>query len=187
MLYLVEYADYNSQAKLGSGVTKGSAIVASGTTDFLGMKSGSVDGTNTTSIIYRGIEDIFGNTWQFIDGINAQNNQVYICYDQTQYAVNTFTGCYKKIGYVNANSAANGFVSKLGYDLANPLVAFPIELNGSSSTGTSDEYWQYDENRIVLVGGDFTSTSSAGLWEWHFGATSGHNSFNVGARLIKIN
>jgi hypothetical protein len=189
LLYLVEYADYNSQAKLGLGYSNSSntSAVTSGGTDFLGMKSGSVDGTDKTSVIYRGIEDIFGNVWQMIDGINIQNNQVYICYDQTQYAVDTYTGCYKKIGYVNASSKYYGYVSKLGYDSANPLVALSIEVNGSDSTGTSDYHYQHNSgNRIAHVGGDWNEVARNGLWSWYFDNDSS-SVFNVGARLIKIN
>jgi prepilin-type N-terminal cleavage/methylation domain-containing protein len=188
LLYLVEYADYNSQAKLGLGYANASnkAAITSGGTDFLGMKSGSVDGTDTASVIYRGIEDIFGNVWQFIDGINIQNNQAYICYDQTQYDSDTFTGCYQKIGYVNASS--DGFVSKLGYDLDNPLVAFPIEVNGNNFTGVSDNYMQNSGNKVALVGGRYISGGlDAGLWYWALSEVSSFPYAHFGARLIKIN
>jgi prepilin-type N-terminal cleavage/methylation domain-containing protein len=185
MLYLVEYADYNSQAKLGPGVTGTSVAVASGATDFLGMKSGSVDGSSATSVIYRGIEDIFGNVWQMIDGINVQNNQVYICYDQTQYAVDTYTGCYQTLGYVNVSS--DGFVSKLGYDPTNPLVEFPVEVKGNNFTGVSDYYWQNSGNRIVIFGGAWDASFAAGLWYFHFSSSSSDAASYRGARLIKIN
>jgi hypothetical protein len=187
LLYLVEYADYNSQAKLGSGYTSSSLTspITSGATDYLGMKSGSVDGSSTTSIIYRGIEDIFGNVWQMIDGINIQNNQAYICYDQTQYAVDTYTGCYQKIGYVNSNTSGN--TSKLGYDSNNPLVALPIEVNGTDSTGTSDYYYQNSGNRIAFIGGGLSHEVHAGLWLWHFADASSYSAVRLGARLIKIN
>jgi prepilin-type N-terminal cleavage/methylation domain-containing protein len=187
LLYLVEYADYNSQAKLGLGYTGTSlsSAITSGATDFLGMKSGSVNGSDTASIIYRGIEDIFGNVWQFIDGINIQNNQAYICYDQTQYASDTFTGCYQKIGYVNASTI--GYVSKLGYDSDNPLVAFPIEINGSTSTGTSDFHYPNSGNRIAQVGGTWKSSLQSGLWFWYYYQASSITNSSIGARLIKIN
>ena len=134
MLYLVEYADYNSQSKLGLGYTNGShtAPINSGGCDVLGMKSGSKDGTDNTSMIYRGIEDIFGNIWQFVDGINIKDRKAYICYDSNKYAVDTFSGSYKALGYTNAT--ANGFASKLGYDSAKPKVALTTESAGTRDT-----------------------------------------------------
>ena len=185
MLYLVEYADYNSQAKIGLGYTNGShtAPTNSGGCDALGMKSGSVDGTDNTSIIYRGIEDIFGNLWQFIDGLNIRDNIAYICYDSNKYAVDTFSGSYKALGY--ANSTANGYASKLGYDSANPLISLTTESVGDSSTNMSDYYCQATGDRIALVGGTYWSVGKAGLWCWCFDWAFSRSSAYVGARLLK--
>ena len=40
MLYLVEYADYDSQSVLGKGVAENDGAITMGGTDSLGMKSG---------------------------------------------------------------------------------------------------------------------------------------------------
>ena len=185
MLYLVEYADYNSQSKLGAGYTNGShtAPVNSGQCDVLGMKSGSRDGTDNTSMIYRGIEDIFGNVWQFIDGINIKDHKTYICYDQSKYAVDKFDNGYKAVGYTNAS--VNGFTSKLGYDSANPMVCLPTETVGSSDTYTCDNYWQDTGNRIALVGGYWGFATLAGLWYCYFYWSGTDYGAFVGARLLK--
>ena len=186
MLYLVEYADYNSQAKLGLGYTNSShtALVNSGQCDVLGMKSGSRDGTDNTSIIYRGIEDIFGNVWQFVDGINIRNYKAYICYNADKYAVDKFNDGYTALGYTNA-SGSNAYISKLGYDSANPMVALPVEVAGSSNTDVCDHYWQAEGDRIALVGGAWVDNSQAGLWCWNLDNFSSAASGYVGARLLK--
>jgi len=185
MLYLVEYADYDSQTKIGLGYTNSShtAPVNSGGCDVLGMKSGSLDGSDNTSIIYRGIEDIFGNVWQFVDGINIADYKAYICYDANKYAVDTFSGSYKALGYTNAS--VNGFVSKLGYDSANPMVALTTEAVGSSDTNICDYYYQNSGNRIALVGGLWGDSLRAGLWYWYVDTASSDCSANIGARLLK--
>ena len=185
MLYLVEYADYNSQSKLGLGYTNGShtAPINSGGCDVLGMKSGSKDGTDNTSMIYRGIEDIFGNIWQFVDGINIKDRKAYICYDSNKYAVDTFSGSYKALGYTNAT--ANGFASKLGYDSANPMVALATESAGSSDTNMCDYYYQAEGDRIALVGGRFDDGLPAGLWCWTMNSASSNVAVNIGARLLR--
>lgn len=185
MLYLVEYADFNSQAKLGAGYTNSShtAPVNSGQCDVLGMKSGSRDGTDNTSVIYRGIEDIFGNIWQFIDGINIRDYKTYICYDSDKYAVDTFSGSYKAVGYTNAN--AEGFASKLGYDSANPLVSITTNVAGSSDTNMCDYYYVQSGDRIALVGGAWDDGVGAGLWYWHLRNDSSNAYSYIGARLLK--
>ncbi len=185
MLYLVEYADYDSQAKLGPGNTNAShtTAITSGGCDFLGMKSGSADGTDTSSIIYRGIEDIYGNIWQFVDGINIRNGQTYICYDQSQYTSDKFNECYKAIGYTNVTS--NGYVSKLGYDAANPMVAFPTEINETTGIIGDYSYSLASGDRTALVGARYSLGFRAGLWSWYYRHESSVSGDSIGARLLK--
>ncbi len=188
LLYLVEYADYNSQAKLGAGYTNASHTgpIASGGCDILGMHSGSVDGTDNSSVIYRGIEDIFGNIFQIIDGINVKNYQTYVCYDKAQYASDKYDGCYQPIGYVNSGENKK-YISKLGYDSNNQLVALPIEANGSSSTYITDCYNSSSGYYITLVGGTWVDEDRAGMWNWVVTANLFNHGDFFGARLLKIN
>ncbi len=267
MLYLVEYADYNSQSKLGEGITKyrtddndkaliaenstnrivietsrannfavgqiinigktsswgtdvavsraitkkesysangvtGTAIyfngaavniavdyrigtasnglTASGGANSLGMKSGTLNNDGKHSMIYRGMEDIFGHIWQFVDGINIKDNIAYVSTDKNDYAVDKFDGSYQKIGYTNA--IANGNIKTLGYDSNNALFAFPTEVGTNVVT---DYYSQNTGNRIVLVGGRWYNYSYAGLWCWTLDSASSDSIVFVGSRLIK--
>ncbi len=110
MLYLVEYADYNSQSKLGKGYTNSShtAPVNSGQCDVLGMKSGSRDGTDNTSMIYRGIEDIFGNVWQFGGETNRIRSNKIAGYTVDQnYAYKDFPAIMKSKGLNGFSASGN--------------------------------------------------------------------------------
>ncbi len=188
LLYLVEYADYDSQQVLGKGNAFHSNdgihhFVESGGCDELGMQSGTLENDGYHSMIYRGMEDIYGNIHQFVDGINIKDHQAYVCYDPNQYESDKFEGCYQKLGYMNATTS--GWISKLGYDSQNPLIDFPTKMGGSDSTYIPDGYWQLSENRIALVGNAYCYTSSVGLWFWSLISDSSLASGSVGARLIK--
>lgn len=185
MLYLVEYANYDCQTILGQGRTAGSNTTPnnSGGCDSLGMRSGCLGNDGTYSVIYRGIEDPYGNIWQFVDGINVQEHKPYICYDASKYAVDTFTGSYHALNYTLPS--ANGYASKLGYDSNNPLVSLTTEAAGSSTTNMCDYYYQADGNRIALVGGRWLAGTGAGLWYWNFAWVSTDYSTSVGARLLR--
>ena len=191
LLYLVEYADYNSQEKLGQGytATSNTAVIKSGGCDELGMKSGTLNNDGYHSIIYRGMEDIYGNIWQFVDGINIKDYQAYVCYDPSQYESDKFDGCYKKIGYIIPDSV--GYIKKLGYDSKNPLISFPVEGLGGSTTYITDFCWQASGNRIARVGTMWHDTTLAGLFSYGVNIDSTNVDFNsigaLGARLIKIN
>lgn len=186
LLYLVEYADYNIQFKIGPGHTNANntAAKASGGCNSLGMKSGTPVKNDTNSVIYRGVEDIFGNVWQFVDGININNYQAYINYNHNTYASDVFTGDYQKLGYVN-NSTSGSYVTGLGYDPKHPLVALATAVGGSSSTYTTDYYWCANEKRIARVGGKWNDALCCGLWCRALSSTSDDCSGNIGARLLK--
>ena len=184
MLYLVEYADYNSQSILGLGVSdsSNSAQVNTGGCDDLGMKSGCLSNDGKHSVIYRGIENIFGNIWQFVDGLGIKDNVGYISYNHNDYANEVFTSPYIQVGYTNATSNGNPLV--LGYDSNNPMVMLPTTLGGSGTTGTCDYYWQNTGNRVALFGGYWDDGASDGLFYWDV-----HNAFSntraaLGSRLL---
>lgn len=183
MLYLVEYANYNCQSMLGQGRVSSSTPNNSGGCDTLGMKSGCLGNDGTYSVIYRGIEDPYGNIWQFIDGINVKDHVPYVCYDSSKYAVDTFDGAYHALNFTMPS--ANGYASKLGYDSNNPLMSLTAEASGSSTTNMCDYYYQNDGNRIALVGGAWSYGTGAGLWCWHFHwSGTGYDTY-VGARLLR--
>ena len=188
MLYLVEYADYDSQSKLGQGITNpGSTVTINmGGTDSLGMQSGCLANDGKTSIIYRGMEDIFGYVGEFIDGINIKDGQAYINYDFTTYESDVFDRNYQALGYVNASSG--GFITKLGYDSNNPLIGLPTEANGDTEANYNvslKDYYSYSFGENIMIAG---GRSNYGLLAG-FGAAafdrSDYCGCSVGARLIR--
>ena len=165
LLYLVEYANYNVQETLGKGATQvsGNESLSSGGCDSLGMKSGCIANDGAHSAIYRGIENVFGNLWQFIDGINIKDFNAYICYNPKSFANNIFTGEYSKLSYINLNQTVQ-FIKKVGYDKNNCLVQLPIVGGGSSETYTADCYWCSTGNKVMWVGGNWRDGDYAGMW-----------------------
>ena len=193
MLYLVEYADYDSQAKLGKGVTENDGAIIMGGTDSLGMKSGCLVNDGAHSVIYRGIEDIYGNTSDFLDGINIKNYQAYINYDFTTYKSYVFDGNYKALGYVNksfGDNGGSGWITKLGYDSNNPLIGLPTEIDTTNTdqytpSGIKDTYVATLGDKILVVGGAYNYSNNAGLWLFGASVDSDYAYNLVGSRLIR--
>ena len=154
--------------------------------DSLGMKSGCLANDSQHAVIYRGIENIFGNVFNWIDGLNIQNYQAYICRNPKEYISDKFEVPYIKLGYVNCNEK-DMYIKKLGFDEKNPDIALPIEIGGGagSSSGMCDFYYSSEGNCVALVGGAFSHGSSAGLWCWHCNDSSVTSNLNCGARLLK--
>ena len=154
--------------------------------DSLGMKSGCLANDSQHAVIYRGIENIFGNVFNWIDGLNIQNYQAYICRNPKEYISDKFEVPYIKLGYVNCNEK-DMYIKKLGFDEKNPDIALPIEIGGGagSSSGMCDFYYSSEGNRVARVGGFFFFGSCAGLWCWNCHNSSVTSCLLCGARLLK--
>lgn len=154
-----------------------------GELDALGMKSGCLINDSKHAVIYRGIENIFANIPSFIDGININNRVAYICYDPAKYASDVFDGDYQKLGYTNLETSC--YPKTLGFDENHPLVRFPTESGGSSTTGTTDYYYQSTGKMVARVGGSLNFGTSCGLWYWVLSSSSSFVSWTCGARVLK--
>lgn len=163
---------YNSAWKNGFS----SAIVAS---------SGSLV-SNTSGLypcVYRGIESLFGDIYQIVDGINITDRQAWVAKNAAQYASNVFASPYEQLGYVNGSTSA--YVTTMGFDANFPFAAFATAVGGSPTTYYSDYYYQDVGQRIALLGGHWYYGASAGLSSWYLNNASSTTSLIVGGRLLK--
>lgn len=158
----------------------------SGQCDSLGMKSGCLVNDNKHDIIYRGMEGIFGNVFEWVDGINIKDHQAYICYDPSEYASDKFTAPYQMLGYVN--NASDGYIKELGYDGEHPLISLPTVAGGTgagSNAYMTDYYYQNTGNRVACVGGNVNTGTTDGLWSWYLNNGSSNTYWHRGARLLR--
>ena len=132
---------------------------------------------------YRGIESPWGDLWQFVDGLNINDNQSWVTPDAKNYASNVFTEPYKKIGYVNSNE--NGYPKQMGYDPQFPFVNMATVMGGGSSTYYADYHYQVSGQRVARVGGNWNVGSYAGFWFWYLNDSSGRAAVGFGGRLLK--
>ena len=153
--------------------------------DELGMKSGCLENDSKHGVIYRGIENIFGNLYNWVDGINIKDCQAYICYNPEEYVSDVFEAPYEKLGYVNLKTT-DTYVKTTGFDEKHPMVALPIEGGAGSSSGYCDYYYCSETgNRVALVGGYFDLGALAGLWRWFCDHSATGSDLYCGARLLK--
>jgi hypothetical protein len=132
---------------------------------------------------YRKIESIYADMWQFVDGVNINDNQAWVCNNAAQYASNAFANPYEQLNYINANT--NGYVKEMGFDELHPFAEFPISLGGDAQTYYSDYYYQAALQRIARVGGYWYSGGTAGLSYWNLYNVSSNAYLDVGGRLLK--
>ncbi|MBO4245517.1 MAG: hypothetical protein J5892_02100 [Bacilli bacterium] len=134
----------------------------SGLTDQYGMKSGyysdSVIGIAQPNI-YRGIENLYGNVWTYVDGINFKNYQAYICYSPRDYVDNKTDGCYEATNvYVGNNGGLHEYIKTLSFDSNYSKIMVASEFGGTESTYIGDHSITWTGNHPLMYGGDFSSS-----------------------------
>ena len=199
-LYLIKYGNLNGQSALGQGISGRSGtstdanygpLVTGGTTTFdAGKKmyygstsnSGSSSDYNTAKlghVKFAGIEDFWGNIWEWIDGLTTDNNFNIITnwdYDSNNYN-NDFTTSSglttNSWGYVTdvAGTTESGFMN--------------IKYGGSASTYFCDYGYLYS-GRVLSFGGRWSSGSFCGPFYLDADDTASTAGAAVGARLMYL-
>ena len=182
LLYLVEYADWDSQTKIGRGyVDSNRSAISSGKTDTMVYHTGRAAGTDgKTAVQYRHVENAWGNVNDFVDGLNAKGSSVYICTDPSRYASDTANRYIEFTGMPTASA----YISGLKYYDDYPWLMLPQTGKGSSSTYIPDGYGYWTSDWAYMkIGGHYSNGSEAGLFYFDRGGPTSEASSNMGARL----
>ena len=193
MLMLVEYASFNMQEKIGVGVTSKvddgatSMTEITGATTNLGNASGAVMNANNFNVVtYRGEENLWGNIWTFVDGMNINAKGIHKLYVADHaFADSVLDGAYKDTGITLAK--ANGYVSAFGYNEAFDWLFVTSEVLGNSSLPVGDYFWQnhtYNAVMIALLGARWGDGAHAGAFYWTVNAAPSKRHRNIGARPV---
>lgn len=174
-LYVVEFADWNCQAKIARGNVESSSAMSTGDSDVMIYHTGCR--ANLAGIQYRWIENLWGNVYQWVDGFNANGTTAYYCTDPSQYADDTTTG-YTQIGTL----PASGWIKDL--TVTDNGLLIPKTVGGSETTFIPDYAYSSSGWRVLDVGGDWSGGSSAGLLYFNADDTSSDSGSGISARLL---
>lgn len=179
-LYVVEFADWNCQERIGKGYADSSnnSAVNSGNTDRMTYHTGRAAGTDgSTAVQYRWIENLWGNVYQWVDGFNANGTTAYCCLDPSKYADDTTTG-YTQIGTL----PASGWIKDL--TVTDNGLLIPETVGGSETTFIPDYAYSSSGWLGLFVGGSWNNGSDAGLLYFGANSTSSYSSSGISARLL---
>lgn len=187
LLFVVEYGNMDSQSEVGRGVVdlasgSGFAGVETGADDVDNQLDSALTGSGTgadgeTPIVYRGIENLWGNVWAFIDGYNAVDEEYRII---SRHGRDTFED---SLTDYEASSMApittDGYISDIEWDRVMKYLFIASETSGDASTYIPDYQYSHDtgEENILLAGGSWNSSSHAGL--------GGLRSYNVASASLR--
>lgn len=179
-LYIVEFADWNCQSKIGQGYTNNnnSSAITSGHTDSMTYHTGRASGTDSENAVqYRWVENLWGNVFQWVDGFNVNGTTAYYCTDPSKYADDTSTG-YTNIGTL----PTLGWIKDL--IVTDNGLLIPKTSGGSETTYIPDYVYSSSSGRVVCVGGAWGDGAAAGLLYFFAGYASSDYGSNVSARLL---
>ena len=206
LLYLVEYGSLQSQAIIGTGRTmftggtwkaanqgNGKYIGQCGYSNLDGNDTNATNRASVTDIAaintdtdfsyhdymsYRGIENIFGNVWKWVDGININEHLPYVSNNDSDFQDDT-TENYTPLDVTLP--ATNDYQQTL----------FPQDRGflpktvGAATTQIGDYYWQAAGWRVVFLGGAVANELRAGAFGMATYNDSANDSVNVGGRLCR--
>ena len=200
LLFLIEYASFNTQTCIGNGnvnktddgATNMSEIT--GATTNLGNASGAVTNAGGYQIVtYRGEENFWGNIWGWVDGINvyankdAGNHNVYIA--DHAFVESKGDEHYKDAGFVTPGE--NGYVNAFGYSEEFDWLFITSEVNKGASTSVpvGDYYWQSVSSggwRVAMLGARWDDGGVAGGFYWHVDNAPSDRYRRIGGRLAYV-
>ncbi len=168
LLYLTEYKDLNTQAKLGNG-NGSTAAVAGGSNAYA---NGSTPAGYVGSVRYRGIENLWGVASQWVDGIVLSPTPItaYVTNDHRyfgDYPNSTALANYVKIsGSMDTIAGGGYFGDYYEYNSHQLPLILPTTTGGSSTTKFCDfgYYVSNSPSGSYSIGANGSAAGQIGLW-----------------------
>lgn len=181
LLYIVEFADWNSQKCIGYGCGNNSAKQANGASDNMPYHTGTMQTARTTygvGVQYRHIEGLWDNVYDWVDGCYYNSSGLNLILNPANFSDSS--------GGTPVGVPSNGYPSALGVKTAGPYPVFiPTAAAGSDSTYVPD-YWSFSASYPCLrVGGYYYQSLDYGLFYVNY-STASYSNANIGSRLQKL-
>ena len=191
MLYLVEFANANSQAMIGYGCGDSSSEVTTGYTDSMPYHTGTTQSSKTTYGLgtqYRNIEGLWDNVLNWCDGIYFSGANVYHILDPSKFS-DSLNGVLTGTRATTSSKFIKGFTfpSISNYEWA----GYPTESDIDTVDTTGLKYFcdkaYYDSSGTVLyVGGFYDKYPAYGLFYRNATRGTSYTYQTVGSRLMKL-
>ena len=158
-----------------------------GATTNLGNISGAVTNSNGFNVVsYRGEENLWGNIWTFVDGMNINAKGIHELYvADHDFADSKLDGAYKNTGITLAKTT--GYVSAFGYNEEFDWLFVPSETTGNSSLPVGDYFWQnhtYNAIMIAFLGASWSAGAHSGPFCWDVYYAPSYRTRDIGARAV---
>ena len=186
--YLLRFKNLNSQEAVGYGYANGnSGLISTGGTNTIGMNSELMAESDRTGgkkqIKCLGIEDFWGNIYQWVDGITTDSSRrLCVCHIPGSFSDST-SGTNINVIASGVSSDISNYLSKVQGSTDGGFVA--KEVSGSDSTYFCDSADLY-ASRVAYFGGFWNYGASAGAFDLRVDCSASNASSYVGSRLMYV-
>ena len=182
MLYLVEFADWNSQAEIGYGCSPSGSKWNVGYTDSMPYHTGTTASARTSygGTQYRHIEGLWDNVFDWCDGIYFSGANVYCIKNPASFS-DSSGGTL-----VGTRPTSSGWISAFNVPTAN---GFEYALHTSATSGSENTYITdhcSSGGVVFYVGGSSYHDQGCGLFYFGGGNSASGKGSGVGSRLQKL-
>ncbi len=182
LLYIVEFANWDSQKTIGKGCGNNSAVENMGYTDSMPYHTGTTLSSRDTygvSTQYRYMEGLWDNCYDRLTGCYNASTGLMVEVNPANFAENS--------GGVSVGTPASGWIAGLTVSTSGP---FPCFINSSTSGGGENAYvgdhWYFSAGYpVVCVGGSYGQGGSLGMFCVDYASLTGASD-SRGSRVLKL-
>ena len=191
MLYLVEFAHWNSQVKIGYGCGDGATSTRNmGYTDSMGYHTGTTQSSRTTYGLgtqYRYIEGWWDNVFDFVDGIYFSGTNIYGIKNPANFSDasgGTAIGTRSTTSTGGIAEWTNPYASGFEYALY-PNIVYSNVNDGI--TYACDNCTYNSRGRVLYVGGtNYNQSLLYGAFRLNGDGSDSTNGYLLGSRLMVL-
>lgn len=186
MLYLVEFADWDSQTKIGYGCGD-LGVENAGASDGMPYHTGTMKTSRTTygvGVQYRHIEDLWGNVRDWCDGIyfaGTGSADVYCIKDPSAFSDSTGG---TKVG--TRSTGSSGFIKAWNTPSADGFeyALYPSDHSASEGTYVCDGCGYNSSGVVLYVGGNYGQSQNYGAFYLYGNISASSTNGSIGCRLM---
>lgn len=181
LLYIVEFADWNTQKTIGKGCGNNSGTENMGYTDSMPYHTGTTQSNRDTYGLgtqYRNIEGLWDNVLDWCDGCYNNSNGFNLILNPANFSDSS--------GGTSVGTPCNGWPAGFTVSSAAGFPMFYGSKTGGSETTYSCDFWHfYTGHPAVFVGGYYGQYGDYGLFCVHCTTASGTDG-SIGSRLQEL-
>lgn len=181
LLYIVEFADWNSQAKIGYGCGNNSSPQPMGYTDSMPYHTGTTQSSRTTygcGTQYRNIEGLWDNVLDWCDGCYYNSNGLNIILNPSEFSDSS--------NGTAVGVPSNGWPSAFKVKTNGGFPMFiPTSASGNDATYSCDGWYFSSSVLCLCVGGGYGHYFDCGLFCVDYYGASYYGG-NIGCRLQEL-